>query len=188
LGRRRRNRPRRSPCKPSDQRQRRSNRCGSSLTTSRRVNCWQRSTRDARPHWPSSSAAGRARTRDGLAEWCGRRSHVITERGRSWWRHARRAALRGASVTGHAGWCHIELGRSGRLLAARDGDRLLQAWDRWDRHRHARPCAGPLLRRLRVSAWAGEAEDQVLQHARGPRGLLDGGRGPGAVVRLGLDH
>jgi hypothetical protein len=39
-----------------------------------------------------------------------------------------------------------------------------------------------------VSAWAGEAEDQVLQHARGPRGLLDGGRGPGAVVRLGLDH
>src|SRR6266496_3168618 len=42
--------------------------------------------------------------------------------------------------------------------------------------------------RLGVPAWTGEAEDQVLRHARGPRRLLDGGRGPGAVVRLGLDH
>ena len=41
---------------------------------------------------------------------------------------------------------------------------------------------------LGVSAWSGEAEDQVLQHARWPGRLLDGGRWPGAVVRLGLDH
>ena len=64
----------------------------------------------------------------------------------------------------------------------RDGDRLLQARDRWDRHRHARPCAASLLRRLGVSAWAGEAEDPVLQHARGPCRVLGGGRWPGVVV------
>jgi hypothetical protein len=58
----------------------------------------------------------------------------------------------------------------------------LRAWDRRDRHRHARPCAAPLLRRQEVSAWTGEAEDPVLRHTRGPRCLLDDGRGPGAVV------
>src|SRR5450755_40522 len=52
--------------------------------------------------------------------------------------------------------------------------------------RHARPCAAPLLRRLGVPAWMGEAEDPVLRHACGPRRLLDVGRWPGAVVRLGL--
>ena len=31
-----------------------------------------------------------------------------------------------------------------------------------------------------MSAWAGEAEDQVLRHTCGPRRLLDGGRWPGA--------
>jgi hypothetical protein len=65
---------------------------------------------------------------------------------------------------------------------ARDGGRLLQAWDRRDRRRHVPPCAGPLLRRLKVPAWTGEAEDPVLRHAGGPRRLLDGGRWPGVVV------
>ena len=37
------------------------------------------------------------------------------------------------SVTGHAGWCHTELGVLGDYWPARDGDRLLQAWGRWDR-------------------------------------------------------
>ena len=46
----------------------------------------------------------------------------------------------------------------------------------------ATACAAPLLRRQEVSAWTGEAEDPVLRHARGPRRLLDDGRGPGAVV------
>ena len=58
-----------------------------------------------------------------------------------------------------------------------------QPWDRWDRHRNARPCAAPLLRRLGVSAWAGEAEDQVLQHARGPCRSM--GAGPALLCDSG---
>ena len=42
--------------------------------------------------------------------------------------------------------------------------------------------AAPLLRRPKLPAWTGEAEDQVLHHAGGPRRLLDGGRWPGVVV------
>jgi hypothetical protein len=40
--------------------------------------------------------------------------------------------MRGASVTGHAGRCHTELGVLGGYWPARDGDRLLQARDRRD--------------------------------------------------------
>jgi len=39
--------------------------------------------------------------------------------------------MRGAFVAGHAGWCHTELGVLGGNWPARDGSRLLQAWDRW---------------------------------------------------------
>jgi len=41
---------------------------------------------------------------------------------------------------------------------------------------------------LEVPAWTDEAKDQVHQHARRPRRVLDDGRRPGVVVRLGLDH
>jgi hypothetical protein len=54
--------------------------------------------------------------------------------------------------------------------------------------RAARRRACPLLRQLGVSPWTGDSGDQVLHHARGPHRLLDGGRGPGAVVRFGLGH
>src|SRR5215470_14926733 len=45
-----------------------------------------------------------------------------------------------------------------------------------------------LLRWLGVSAWTGEAEYQVLQHASGPRRVLGIGCRPGAAVRFGLDQ
>jgi hypothetical protein len=38
--------------------------------------------------------------------------------------------MRGASVTSHAVWCHTELGVLGGYWPVRDGDRLLQVWDR----------------------------------------------------------
>src|SRR5262249_12922555 len=71
--------------------------------------------------------------------------------------------------------------RSERLLAARDGDRLLRGWDRQDRHGHGRPRAGPF------TAPAGCQPGRVRPRIRCcvPGRLLDVGCWPGAVVRRG---
>jgi len=50
----------------------------------------------------------------------------------------------------------------------------------------ARSYSAALLRRVKVPAWSGEAEDQVLRHARGPCRLLRGRDRTGAAVRFRL--
>src|ERR1700735_1210420 len=95
------------------------------------------------------------------------------------WRFGHRPVLGGAAPN----WCVLGGSWSGVLVVGCYRPGIARIVDG-----HARVWLLHLLRRLWVSAWTSEAEDQVHQHAGGPRGLLDGGRWPGAVVRLWLDH